>query len=284
MQHIYLAGLLQKLGIRAQFVRIGDYKSAPEQLTNTGPSDPSLRVTQENLAQIERDLVATIADGRKVDFATMKRTVSSGPFTAREALRDHLVDGFAYDDELRTVASEVVGHSVPLLDDKPRRAPKTWGTGRGIAIVYVDGNIIDGKSQTIPLLGVKTVGSYTIAKALKQVREDPMVSAVVLRIDSPGGSSMAADVMWREVELTAREKPLIVSMSGVAASGGYYASTHLPSRSPARSESSTARPTSRGCSRSWGSACTRSARRRGLTRSRSSVPSPTTRSTSWARR
>lgn len=222
MQHFYLAGLLQKVGVRAQFVRIGDYKSAPEQFTNTGPSEPSLRVTEENLSQIERELVATIADGRKVDFATMKRTVAAGPFTAKEALRDRLVDGFAYDDELRTVASEVVGRSIPLLDEAPHKAPRTFGTGRALAVVYVDGNIIDGKSQSIPLLGVKTSGSYTIAQALKQAREDPRIAAVVLRIDSPGGSSMAADVMWREVELTAREKPLIVSMSGVAASGGYY--------------------------------------------------------------
>jgi protease-4 len=222
LQHIYLAGLLQKVGVRAQFVRIGDYKSAPEQFTNTAPSDASLQVTRENLDQIERDLVATIADGRKVDFATMKRTISGGPFTAREALRDHLVDGFAYDDELRTVASEVVGHSVALLDEPPRKAPRRYGTGRAIALVFVDGHIVDGKSQSMPLLGVKTAGSYTIAKALEQARKDPMVGAVVLRIDSPGGSSMAADVMWREVELTAREKPLIVSMAGVAASGGYY--------------------------------------------------------------
>ncbi len=222
MQYLYLAGLMRKLGIRAQFVRIGDYKSAPEEFTNTGPSEPSLRVTQQNLSEIERDMVAGIADGRKVDFATMKQTIASGPFTAREALADRLVDGFAYDDELRAVASEVVGHSVPLLDERPKHAPRTWGTGRGIAIVYVDGNIIDGKSRTIPLLGIKTSGSYTIAAALKQAREDPMIAAVVLRIDSPGGSSMAADVIWREVALTAREKPLIVSMAGVAASGGYY--------------------------------------------------------------
>lgn len=223
MQHMYFAGLLQKLGVRAQFVRIGDFKSAPEQFTNTGPSDPARLVTEDNLGQIEREYVNVLAHGRRIAFDEMRRTISAGPFTAREALRDHLVDGFAYDDELRTVASEVVGRPIALLEHTPDRTPRAWGSGgRSVAIVYVEGSIVDGRSQSIPLIGMKTVGSYTIAEALKAARDNPSVGAVVLRIDSPGGSSMAADVMWREVELTAREKPLIVSMAGVAASGGYY--------------------------------------------------------------
>ena len=82
--------------------------------------------------------------------------------------------------------------------------------------------MIDGRSRTIPFLGMQLSGSYTIAETLKRVRENPLMSAVVLRVDSPGGSSMAADVMWREVAITARAKPVIVSMGEVAASGGYY--------------------------------------------------------------
>jgi protease-4 len=82
--------------------------------------------------------------------------------------------------------------------------------------------MIDGRSRTIPFLGLKLEGSYTLAETMKQVRENPLIGAIVLRIESPGGSSMAADVIWREVELTAKVKPVIVSMGDVAASGGYY--------------------------------------------------------------
>jgi protease-4 len=88
--------------------------------------------------------------------------------------------------------------------------------------VYVDGDIIDGRSRTIPLIGIELAGSYTIAETLKRVRESRGIGAVVIRIESPGGSSVASDVMWREVLLTARVKPVIVSMGAVAASGGYY--------------------------------------------------------------
>jgi len=86
----------------------------------------------------------------------------------------------------------------------------------------VDGDIVDGRSQNVPFLGMKLVGSYTVAESLKQSRENPMVGAVVLRIESGGGSALAADVLWREVELTSRVKPVIVSMGSAAASAAYY--------------------------------------------------------------
>ncbi len=91
-----------------------------------------------------------------------------------------------------------------------------------VALVYVDGDMIDGRSETIPFIGEKLAGSYTLAETLKKVREDPTVGSVVLRVESPGGSAMAADVVWREVQLTAKVKPVIVSMGSIAASGGYY--------------------------------------------------------------
>jgi protease-4 len=82
--------------------------------------------------------------------------------------------------------------------------------------------MVDGRSQTIPLLGTKLVGSYTIAETIKQLREDPRVGAIVLRVETPGGSAMAADVIWRQVQITAKVKPVVVSMGSYAASGGYY--------------------------------------------------------------
>jgi protease-4 len=109
-------------------------------------------------------------------------------------------------------------------DHRAPRAPDYFGDNSGIAVIYVDGDMVDGRSQTIPLLGTRLVGSYTIADSLKKARENPKIGAVVLRVETGGGSAMAADVIYREVQLTAAVKPVIVSMGSAAASGGYYIS------------------------------------------------------------
>src|SRR5439155_10760837 len=106
--------------------------------------------------------------------------------------------------------------------DTPEDPPKAFGTQSKVAILYVDGDMVDGRSSTIPILDMKLCGSYTIAETVRALRDDSTIKAVVLRVETPGGSSMAADVMWRELHLLAQRKPLIVSMGSVAASGGYY--------------------------------------------------------------
>jgi protease IV len=224
MQHTYLASMMNKLGVRAEFVRIGAFKSAPEQFTRDGASPAALQEYEQNLREIENEYVTDISRARHMDPAALRASFVQGPFTATEALRYRLVDGYAYDDELRRVVYEVLGgKNVALTDDYEPEEHRTFGESPGIAIVYLDGDMIDGDSRKVPLLGMRLAGSYTIAKALRNAREDPSVRAVIFRIESPGGSSMAADVIWREAELTARQKPLIVSMGTVAASGGYYA-------------------------------------------------------------
>src|SRR5262249_55176831 len=109
-------------------------------------------------------------------------------------------------------------------DDTTTRAPDAWGSPQKVALVYLAGDMVDGESQSVPFLGIKVAGSYTIARSLKRAREDSSIRAVVLPVATGGGSSLAADVILREAILTARAKPLIVSMGSSAASGGYYAS------------------------------------------------------------
>jgi protease-4 len=170
--------------------------------------------------------LSDIGGGRKISRDQLEATFAKGPFVAREAVKSRLVDGEAFDDEIENVVSEVVGRRVSLRDEpRPKKAPLRFGTQNGIALIYVEGDMIDGKSRDIPLLGTHLVGSYTIAKALKDARENPHIGAVVMRVETPGGSSLAADVMWREAVLTAKAKPLIVSMGSSAASGGYYIAT-----------------------------------------------------------
>jgi protease-4 len=221
--HLYFASLLGKLGVRADFVRIGAHKSAPERFTRDGASNVARRDTIDLLQQTERQFVEGVSSGRRIPVAELRKRIAKGPFVASEALVAGLVDGYAFDDEIEDKLSDLLGRDVVLLDDDPAtRAPEDFGAGRNIAIVYVEGDMVDGRSQTIPLLGTKLVGSYTIAETIKQLREDPRVGAIVLRVETPGGSAMAADVIWRQVQITSKVKPVVVSMGSYAASGGYY--------------------------------------------------------------
>jgi protease-4 len=222
-QYMYFSNLLSKLGIKADFVRIGEHKSAPERFTRTGSTDVSRADKIDLLQQHERQLVEGLSVGRRLTFEQVRARISQGPFIASEAKDAGLIDGLAFDDELEKAATEVAGRSVSLVsNERVARAPKAFPARRGIALVYVEGDMIDGRSRTVPVLGMRVEGSYTIAETLKALRDNPEIAAIVLRIESPGGSSVAADVMWREVKLAAQRKPVIVSMGSVAASGGYY--------------------------------------------------------------
>ncbi len=222
-RYFYYAGLLEKLGIKADFVRIGAHKSAPEAFTRTGASDTARDDKIDLLQQHEKQLTLGIAHGRKLTAQQVRERIAKGPFVAIEAKTAGFVDGYAFDDELESQASLLVGQPLRLIEDK--RGPiadKFNGATPGIAVVYVDGDMVDGRSQTIPFLGMKLAGSYTIAESIKKARENPMVGAVVLRVETGGGSAMAADVIWREIERTTKVKPVVVSMGTAAASGGYY--------------------------------------------------------------
>lgn len=222
-QHFYLSKLLDNLGVKAEFVRIGAHKSAPEQFMNERPSPTAKADQLRLLGNVEAVFVKNLSTYRHLDPAKIRSATAKGPFVASEARDAGFVDGFAFDDELERVSAEMLGGRIAWQKyGADTLAPNRFG-GRGkIGLLYVDGDIIDGRSQTIPLLGNRLVGSYTIADTIKRLRDDRDIKSVVLRIESPGGSSMASDVMWRELKLLAKRKPLIVSMGSVAASGGYY--------------------------------------------------------------
>jgi protease-4 len=148
--------------------------------------------------------------------------IAKGPFVSSEAKLAGLIDDYAYADEIGDRVGRLVGQRIRLIENPSSRAPNQHGALRRVAIVYVDGDMVTGKSQTIPLVGVRMAGSVTLAETLKKLREDPQIGAVVLRVESPGGSAMAADTLWREIQLLAHAKPVVCSMGSVAASGGYY--------------------------------------------------------------
>ena len=221
--HMYLAGLLGKIGVKAEFVRIGAHKSAPEQFTNEHASDTAKADQEDMLRQHDAVFARNMALYRGIPEDKFREVSAKGPFVASEARDAKLVDGYAFDDELERVTRDVVGRKVGYKKfAEEKRAAKTFGPRSSIGLLYIDGDIVDGRSQTVPLLGTKLVGSYTIAESIKQLKDDDHIKVVVLRIESPGGSSMASDVMWRELMKLGQKKPLVVSMGSIAASGGYY--------------------------------------------------------------
>jgi protease-4 len=225
-QYFYLAGLLKKLGVKAEFARIGAHKSAPEQLTNERASDVARADHEDFLREREAVFTRNLALYRHLSEADVRARTAKGPFTPQEAKDAGFIDGSAYDDELERVLKEVLGHSVSVTKwEDETRAPESFGPRDRVAVLYLDGDMVDGRSQKIPLLGIKLCGSYTMVEAIKQLKDDSHVKAVVLRAESGGGSSIAGNVIWRELKLLAQKKPVIVSMGSIAASAAYEVSS-----------------------------------------------------------
>ncbi|MEM1030620.1 MAG: signal peptide peptidase SppA [Myxococcota bacterium] len=223
-RYFYLGGLMRKLGIRADFVRIGRHKLAAEQFTE-GPSDIGRADHRELLAEYEAMYLQQVGRGRNMRLEVAKKVIARGPFVATEALDGQLVDQLVYEDEIPRFVRETMGRPLRVRDieERPERAPRRWRNGKRVAVIYLEGTMVDGKSRTIPLLNIQLAGSYTLRKALERARTDDSIGAVVFRMETGGGSSLASDVILREATLLAKKKPLIVSMGRAAASGGYYA-------------------------------------------------------------
>lgn len=220
----YVGTLLERLGVEAQFVGTGAYKSAPETFTRRGPS-PAARLQQDAILDgIYGSAVAAIAAGRGLQADKVRRLIDEGPYTADAAEKAGLVDGVIHYDEFEGIARDAFGPRASFVEAGRLfdRREARWGARPEIAVLYAVGTLVDGPSTANPFTGALTTGSETIARAAEQLRVDSRVEAVVLRIDSPGGSVTASDVMWRALRRLAEEKPLIVSMGDVAASGGYY--------------------------------------------------------------
>jgi protease-4 len=218
----YFKGSLDLLSVQADFVKIAEYKSAPEQYTRTGPSDEAKMVRDSLIDDVYGRVIGTLAEARKVSTARMRELVDRGPYTAEEARRVGLVDDMKHGDEIEDAIGALLKRNVEAVavDHRVKRS-RSWEPPE-IAVIYVDGDIIDGKSITIPILDMKFVGHQTLLESIVSARADPKVKAIVLRIDSPGGSALASDLIAREIGRTRRVKPVICSFGDVAASGGYF--------------------------------------------------------------
>lgn len=216
--------LLSKIGIEAQFIRFGRYKSYPESFTERMASKEVEEVRNSVLDALFSEVVRGISHGRKKSAEQVLSLIDDGPYTSAMAVEAGLVDKAAFADELTDVVSELAGEKVAPLD---RYVPddegwEMWSELPRIAVVTVSGSIVDGESFEVPFLGDRYVGAKTVIAMLEQAERDPLVKAIVLRIDSPGGSAVGSDHMHRKIQKLQAIKPVVVSMGGVAASGGYY--------------------------------------------------------------
>lgn len=226
---LFLRGTFDWIGTYPDFLHIGDFKTA----VNTFTEKTLTPAHKEMSASLNRDqfeqLVRTIADGRRKPEAEVRALIDQGPFLPEEALRQGLVDELAYEDELDDLVNALGGPNEMRLVESDDYAHTGWDalgvTRRSrIAIINAAGTIASGRSAFDPMNG-PVLGADTIIEHIRQARADRSIRAFVLRVDSPGGSSTASDMIWRELMLTkddGQNRPLIVSMSDLAASGGYY--------------------------------------------------------------
>ena len=220
----FYKGTLAKIGIEADLEHIGAYKSASDAYMRDSMSDAQREATNLLLDGIYDQFLSGIAEARSIGRDTVAAAVDEGFLVASRARDLRLVDELSYPDEILDEIESRVGARPERIKAaayfESLREPRR---GDRVALVYVTGVIVPGQSVTDPLAG-SLVGSETISEALRKVREDGTIRAVVVRVDSPGGSGLASDVIWREMALTRKEKPVVVSMGNVAASGGYYVS------------------------------------------------------------
>jgi protease-4 len=223
---LFLRGTLDKVGVVADLEHIGDYKSASNTFTEKGYT----AAHREMDASLNRDLyeqiVAGIAAGRKKTEADVRSAIDQGPFLPEQAKAAGLVDEIAYADQIDDRVGTPAGAQSIDASDYGAVSARSLGLNRGprIAVVYAAGTIAGGSSAFDPLQGA-VVGSDTLIQSIRRARRDRSVRAIVLRIDSPGGSASASDAIWRELMITRKERadrPLVASMSDLAASGGYY--------------------------------------------------------------
>ena len=220
----YYEELFGKLGVTAQFVKFGDWKSFPEAFTGRGPSEAASAMQDWLLDGLWADVIDGIAAGRGKTADEVRALVDKGPFTSKEAVEAGLVDGAVYWDEVTDAIKEKLGRPIGLRRRYVPESPlwPTWSVPDRIAVIVISGSITDGTSSTVPLLGMELAGSRTIEAAIDAAVGDPTVRAIVLRIDSPGGGSVGSDHVWRKVVTARKQKPIVVSMGDVCASGGYY--------------------------------------------------------------
>jgi len=226
----FLKGALEKLEIEPQIFYAGKFKSATEPLRAYQMTEPNRLQTSVYLNDLYSRILLAAAEKSKSDTASLRQLANSGVVqTATEAAMYHLIDGVRYDDEVK---NEIIKNIKIDADDKinfislgkyAKAVDFSPNGGDRIAIIYAEGEITDGKGQE------GSIGSDAYRNLIRKVRLDKNIKAIVFRVNSPGGSALASEEIWREISIAKKTKPVVVSFGDVAASGGYYISCNADS-------------------------------------------------------
>ncbi len=221
----FFKGALDKLGIEAQIIRVGNYKSAVEPFTNTKMSDYNRQQVTAYVGGLYQTFLDGISKSRNVSAADLHALADAYKIQQpQDALNYKLVDGLKYKDEvldeLRALTKQDKKSTVAIvsINDYAKNLPanSSFSGKNRIAVIYANGDIVGGEGSD------EQIGSERISRAIRKARLDEDIKAIVLRVNSGGGSALASEVIWREVELSKKVKPVIASFGDVAASGGYY--------------------------------------------------------------
>lgn len=226
---LFLKDTLAKIGVEMDVVQIAPWKSALDTFARSDMSPEFAEQLNWLFDSWYQDITEAIAAGRNQTGDQIKALIDGAPWDAQQALSHGLVDGIAYEDELpeQLGTAETPAQFQPYakIQGLLLRRPRV-GSSKHIGILYMQGSIMPGESQSqpidLPILGRETLGSSTAQQQIRAARQDESVAAVVVHVDSPGGSALASDLIWRELQLLQKEKPVVVYMGNVAASGGYY--------------------------------------------------------------
>jgi protease-4 len=217
----FFKGALDKLSVVPDLYHIGEYKNATNVFTEKKFTPAHKEATQALLEDWYGEFVRGVAEGRGMKPQEVENAIRKGPFSSEEALAAKLVDRLGYEDEARDFVKQKNDGSERHLSVR-EYARRTEPSARSkLAVIYATGTIVPGRNGN-DSLGEAVMGSETVAEQFRDARQDRSVKAVILRVDSPGGSAFSSEAIRREVEITRREKPVVVSMSDVAASGGYW--------------------------------------------------------------
>lgn len=231
-ESMHFRGSFDKLGIYWDSYQIAEYKTGPEAFTRKDMSDGEREQLNSLVDQIFNRYVSQVAESRRKSVEDVRALVDNAPHNARVAQEAGLIDGALYREEVEAELKKRLGYKD---DEKLRKvsmaeyrrvsaASLGLNQGEAIAVIFAAGPIEPGRSNDGAFGGDQTIGSDTVVKAVNDARDDRDVKAIVLRVDSPGGVTYPSDLIWKAVEEAKKKKPVVVSMSDLAASGGYYVS------------------------------------------------------------
>ncbi len=242
---LFLKDTMGLVGIEADLESIAEYKVTPNMFRRSSMTEPHREMLEAILDSVFDTLITAIAEGRGMPVDDARRLVDSMPMMPNPALESGLIDAILYEDELPAHLASVVKPSTPkskssktttshtpvMTWDRAARwlkEPPSWTTKQRIGVISLQGMIVPGKSRRMPVplpLPLEAqAGAETLVAALRQAEADTHIAAVILHVDSPGGSSLASDLIWRQVRRLREQKPVVVLMGERAASGGYYVS------------------------------------------------------------